>query len=451
MEVSNPNRLTPSRLAFYALPAIAFAMPTIPVYIYLPAFYASELGLGLAATGLMLVIARAFDVVTDPLIGILSDRWSSRFGRRKPWIIAGALIAAVAVVQLFQPPVGSGNAHLLIWLIALSLGWTMIAVPYTAWGAELSDDYHERARATGAREAASILGIVLAGAVPASAIGLGFAERDGLAAVAWLAVAVGGPSVLLLALRVPDRAAAVSAKASVRLADWRQHLSVVRNAAFLRLLAAWLVNGLANGLPAVLFAFYLDHALKADAGARGVLIMSYFLAGIAAIPLWVGLSRRYGKHRIWCAAMLLACAAFVWVPFLGEGAIVAFFIICIVTGAAFGADLALPPAMQADVVDLDTLRTRKNRAGWYFALWSMSTKAALAAAAGIAFGTLALAGFDAAGTNSRDAIVTLTVLYALVPTVLKLGAVALIWGHPITARRQTIIRRRISALAQRTA
>lgn len=448
--VSSANHLTASRLAFYALPAIAFAMPTIPVYIYLPAFYASELGLGLAATGLILVIARVFDVVTDPLIGILSDRWSSRFGRRKPWIIAGALIAAVAVVQLFQPPDGSGNAHLLIWLIALSLGWTMIAVPYTAWGAELSDDYHERARATGAREGASILGIVLAGAVPASAIGLGFAQRDGLAAVAWLAVAVGMVSVLLLAWRVPDRAAAVSAEPSVRLSDWRQHISVVRNAAFLRLLAAWFVNGLANGLPAVLFAFYLDHALKADAAARGILIMSYFLAGIAAIPLWVGLSRRYGKHRIWCAAMLLACAAFVWVPFLGEGAIVAFFVICIVTGAAFGADLALPPAMQADVVDLDTLRTRKNRAGWYFALWSMATKAALAAAAGIAFGTLALAGFDAAGTNSADAIAALTVLYALVPTALKLGAVALIWGHPITARRQIIIRRRITALAQRS-
>lgn len=451
MLVSNPDRLAPDRLAFYALPAIAFAMPTIPVYIYLPAFYASELGLGLAATGLMLVIARSFDVVTDPLIGILSDRWSSRWGRRKPWVVAGAVIAAVALVQLFQPPAGSGNAHLLLWLIVLSLGWTMIAVPYTAWGAELSDDYHERARASGAREGASILGIVLAGAVPAAAIGHGFAERDGLAAVAWSAVAVGAVSVLLLAWRVPDRAAAVSATPSVRLSDWRQHLSVVRNAAFLRLLAAWFVNGLANGLPAVLFAFYLDHALKADATARGVLIMSYFLAGIAAIPLWVGLSRRYGKHRIWCAAMLMACAAFVWVPFLGEGAIVAFFVICIVTGAAFGADLALPPAMQADVVDLDTLRTRKDRAGWYFALWSMATKAALAAAAGIAFGALALAGFDAAGTNSAGAIVTLTVLYALVPTVLKLGAVALIWGHPITARRQIIIRRRITALAQRAA
>lgn len=451
MLVSNPDRLAPERLVFYALPAIAFAMPTIPVYIYLPAFYASEMGLGLAATGLILVIARSFDVITDPVIGILSDRWSWRFGRRKPWVIAGAVIAAIAVVQLFEPPDGSGNAHLLIWLILLSLGWTMMAVPYTAWGAELSDDYHERARATGAREGASILGIVLAGAVPASAIGFGYSERDGLAAVAWLTVALGGLSLLLLAWRVPDWPAAPAAGMAVRIADWRQHLSVVRNRAFLRLLGAWFVNGLANGLPAVLFAFYLDHALKVDAGARGMLIMTYFLAGIAAIPAWVGLSRRYGKHRVWCAAMLLACAAFVWVPVLEEGAVVAFFIICIVTGSAFGADLALPPAMQADVVDLDTLRTRKNRAGWYFALWSMATKAALAVAAGIAFGMLSLAGFNAEGPNSAGATGTLVVLYALVPTVLKLGAVALIWGHPITARRQTIIRRRITALAQRAA
>lgn len=443
-------------LVWYALPAFAFAIPTIPVYVYLPTLYAQELGLGLAATGLVLLAARGLDVLTDPPVGILSDRLASRWGRRKPWIVAGAVLAAIGLVQLLQPPAGAGAVHLLVWMIALTLGWTMIAVPYTAWAAELSTDYHERARITGAREAMMILGVLVAGALPAAAAGYGWSERDGLGAVAWLAVLAGVPTVAMLAIRVPERspdrapAQAVSAGGpggkGIRL-----HLTVLRNKPFLRLLTGWFVNGLANGLPAVLFPLYLQHVLAADAVERGVLIITYFLAGVLAIPLWVRLSRRAGKHRVWCWAMLLACAAFVWVPLLAPGDIAAFFVICVVTGMAFGADLALPPAMQADVVDLDSLRTGEDRAGWYFALWSMSTKLALAAAVGLAFPLLAFLGFRTEGGNAPEALIALALLYALVPSVLKLGAIAVIWRHPITAHRQDVIRRRLAARALRRA
>jgi Na+/melibiose symporter-like transporter len=431
-------------LIWYALPAFAFAIPTIPVYVYLPTLYAQELGLGLTATGLVLLLARGLDVLTDPPIGILSDRLSSRWGRRKPWIVVGAVLAAVGLVQLLQPPAGAGAGHLFAWMIALTLGWTMIAVPYTAWAAELSRDYHERARITGAREAVMILGVLVAGALPASAAGAGWSERDGLAASAWLAIVVGLPAVVMVAIRVPDRPAPASDGRS-GMTGGRMHLTVLRNKPFLRLLTGWFVNGLANGLPAVLFPLYLQHALGANAVERGVLIMTYFLAGILAIPLWVWLSRQVGKHRVWCCAMMLACAAFVWVPVLEPGAIAPFFVICVITGMAFGADLALPPAMQADVVDLDSLRTGESRAGLYFALWSMSTKLALAAAVGLAFPLLALFGFRTEGGNTPEALLALALLYALVPTVLKLSAIAVIWRHPITARRQEVIRRRLAA------
>ena len=441
---SGEGRLRWPVLAWYALPAFAFAIPTIPVYVYLPTLYAQELGLGLTATGLVLLLARGLDVLTDPPIGILSDRLASRWGRRKPWIVVGAVLAAFGLLQLLQPPVGAGGGHLFAWMIALTLGWTMIAVPYTAWAAELSPDYHERAKITGAREAMMILGVLVAGALPATAAAAGWSERDGLAAAAWLAIVAGLPAVALLAIRVPDRPAPVAAVGS-GIAGLRLHLTVLRNKPFLRLLTGWFVNGLANGLPAVLFPLYLQHALAADAVERGVLIMTYFLAGVLAIPLWVRLSRRVGKHRVWCWAMMLACAAFVWVPLLEPGAIGAFFVICVITGVAFGADLALPPAMQADVVDLDSLRTGENRAGLYFALWSMSTKLALAAAVGLAFPLLALFGFRTDGGNTPEALLALALLYALLPTVLKIGAIAVIWRHPITAHRQDVIRRRLAA------
>ena len=309
-------------LLIYALPAFALAMPTIPAYVYLPTFYAETLGLGLAAVGAVLLVARSLDVLTDPLIGIASDRLPSRWGRRKPWIVAGALLAAVALIQLFQPPADVGAVHLLVWSIALYFGWTLIAVPYAAWGAELSPDYHERARITGVREAVMVLGVVAAGGLPSLIAYLGYGETTGLAAVAWLAIAVGAPAILLLVWLVRDSAGHGEAAAGMRtpLRLNRQSLApLLANRPFVRLLAGWFVNGLANGLPSVLFPLYLQHALGAGTAASGVLIMAYFISGVAAIPGWLALSRRFGKHRVWCWAMIMACLAFVWVPFLEPG------------------------------------------------------------------------------------------------------------------------------------
>lgn len=442
--MSAAARLRLPTLLFYALPGLAFAMPTIPVYVYLPTYYADDLGLGLAVTGAILLAARAFDVVTDPLVGSLSDRWRTRWGRRKPWILAGAVLAAISLVQLLAPPSAVGPAFLFGWVITLFLGWTLVAIPYNAWGAEISADYHERARITGAREAATIFGVLTAGAVPAAIAALGGSEADALAVIAWMAVALGLPAVALLLWRVPDPPRETATVA--RRLPWRQLArELVANRPFLRLLSAWFINGLANGLPSVLFPLYLEYALGADAGERGILIFTYFLAGVLAIPVWLRISRRYGKHRTWCMAMALACAAFIWVPWLESGAIAAFFVVCVVTGVAFGADMALPPAMQADVIDLDTLRTRQQRAGLFFALWSMATKLALACAVGFAFPVLELFGFRPGADNAATALLALAVIYALLPTVLKVGAVLIVWDYPITEHRQQLIRRRIES------
>ncbi len=451
-------RLSRSTLAFYAFPAFALAMPTIPVYVYLPTYYADTVGLGLSATGAALLAARLLDVVTDPMVGVLSDRWRSRWGRRRPWILVGALLAALGLLQLFQPETGVGPSYLLIWAMVLYVGWTLVAVPYTAWGAELSDDYHERSRITGGREAAMIIGILAAGAVPALVAGVGGSEEEGLAAVAWLAILIGAPTIALLLWRVPEPNIAADDGAGKRPAGavasngsrWHAIMEIPANRPFLRLLSAWFVNGLANGFPAVLFPLYLQHVLAAGPVARGGLIMVYFLAGVAAIPLWLWLSRRQGKHKAWCIAMAVACAAFVWVPLLGPGDIALFVVICIVTGMALGADLALPPAMQADVVDLDVLRTGRQRAGVFFALWSMATKLALACAVGIAFPLLDLFGFDPGGINAEHTLLALAMIYALFPTLLKVGAIALIWRHPLDARRQGIIRRRLAGRSARS-
>lgn len=426
------------RLLAYGLPGLALALPTIPAYVLLPAFYAETVGLGLAATGAVLLLARLLDGLTDPLIGLLSDRLHLPLGRRKPWIMAGAAIAGPSLLQLFSPPDGAGAGYLLLWSALLYLGWTLIQIPYTAWGAELSDDYHQRSRIAASREGLMLFGILAAGAAPVIADALGFSQREGLHGVAWAAVLFGAPALLLLVVTVPERR---QAKAPGPI-DWR---GLTANKPFLRLLGAWFINGLANGLPAVLFPLYLTHALDVGEALKGALILGYFATAILAMPLWLHLSRQIGKHRSWCVAMLVACAAFLSVPWIGAGEWETFLIVCIITGAALGADLALPPAMQADVIDWDTLRHGYPRAGIYFALWSMAGKLALALAVGIAFPVLDLLNFTPEGDT-----LPLVLIYAVVPVVLKSVAVVIVWSHPLTRARHDIIRRRLSHREERT-
>ena len=433
-----PERLRWTRALTYALPGFALAIPLIPVFTFLPTLYARDVGLGLGLTGTILFLARLLDFLADPAIGFLSDRSMTPLGRRKPWILAGAIAAGAALLALFRPTADVGALYLFGWLALLYLGFTAVQVPYIAWGAELVGDYHERTRLAGMREGLMLLGIVSTGALPVLAALAGYSQGAAMAMIAWLAIGCGAPTIALLLWRVPEVPTA-------RRPDNRLNLaSMIANRPFVRLFLAWFVNGLATGLPGVLFPLYLQHGLAAGETVQGVMIFAYFAAGCCAIPLWLHLSRRWGKHRVWCGAMLMAMAAFAWVPLISAGTVLPFLVVCLVTGAALGADLVLPPAMQADVVDFDQLRTGFARAGFYFAIWGMGTKLALGCAAGAAFLALDALGFDAQGGNGPGALFALAALYALVPVALKGCAVALVWNYPLTPERHAIIRRRLA-------
>jgi GPH family glycoside/pentoside/hexuronide:cation symporter len=431
----------PSRvLAAYGAPALPLAALGLPVFIHLPTFYATSMGLGLATVGAILLFARLWDVITDPLIGFLSDRTGGRFGRRRPWIVAGLPLVMTATWALFVPPDGAGTWHLLLWSLALYLGWTMMILPLSAWGAELSPDYHERSRIAAYREGFLVAGTMLALALP---VAFGFVDAEdageALTVIAIMIILLLPPTVILLIAVTPDSQMRTTSGAVGLIAG----LKVLRrNEGFRRLIVAYLINGIANGLPATLFLLFVTHRLAIPEQA-GILLATYFLCGILAVPLWLKLSYRFGKHRVWCAAMVWACLWFAMVPLLGPGDFWPFLVICVLTGMALGADLVLPASMQADVIDADTLETGERRAGLFFALWGMATKLALALAVGLAFPILSFAGFDSEGDNTQGALITLVVLYSLIPVIFKSAAIVLMIGFPITAERQYQMRLQI--------
>lgn len=253
--IERSDRLPAKILLAFGAPGFPLAALTVPLYIYLPAFYADEMGLGLAAVGGILLAARLWDVVIDPAIGILSDRWTTRIGRRRPWLIVGTPLALVAVYQLFLPAPGVGATYLLVWTMALYLAWTILLLPYYAWAAELSPDYHERARITGFRESFVILGTLAAAGLPALHGGRA-TGADALGLIAQLMMVALPIAIALTVIVVPDAPPARIASADNAPGGTSRWRAIVENRPFRRLIVAYLLNGLGNGLTATLFTLF---------------------------------------------------------------------------------------------------------------------------------------------------------------------------------------------------
>ncbi|TCM57248.1 Na+/melibiose symporter-like transporter [Rhizobium sp. PP-F2F-G48] len=430
-------------LLAYALPAAPLAALGLPLYSLVPTYYTETLGVPIATAGWVILLIRLFDAVSDPLVGYAADRMDPAFGRRRLLFLLSLPVAALAAMMLYWPAETAGAGWLGVWGCVVSLGFTMAMVPYSAWGAELVGDYHGRTRLSAFRETFTLMGTLIAIILP---FAIGF-EQKGLSGLAVLGILVGiGLLVLggLTVRMVPEPAN----RTQTRLSLPEALRFLVSNKPFLRLVLAYFLNGLANGIPATLFLYFVSARLGLPE-MRGPLLFLYFLCAIAGIPLASACASRFGKHRAWAVAMLVACAVFLLAPFLALGSLYGFGAICVVTGILLGFDLALPPSIQADVIDADTAVSGEQRGGFYFAAWGLATKLSLAIGAGLVFPLLSAAGFDPArgAGNTPGALFALAVLYAWVPVVLKLCAIALMWTFPLDERMQRQLREAIDPSA----
>ncbi len=413
----------PFRVVFgYGLPGLIAALPVIPVAVLLPSWYASDLGLGFLLTGLVLGAARIIDLASDLLVGTIADRIDWYGYRYKPLVLAGALIAGAGLVALALPPAPVTTMWLGLGSIVLFTGWTLMMVPYTAWGAELSHDHHERSRLTASREAAGLCGMLIAITLPLLAATLpGAADVAPLLALSVAAIAFGVPAMIGFALLVPEPA--------VRANHERFSVSDIgdlwRLREFRRTLTCWFVNGIANGLPAVLFPIVVQDYFALDDSDLYGLLVCYFGAAVVAMPLWLTLARRYGKVRAWKVAIAFNVLVFAQVLWLDQSTAVWFIGICIASGMTLGADLALPPSLQADILERDRQHSGRRRTATAFALWSMATKLALAVAIVAAFAGLGLSGRGAAAGSPPDPAVLLC-LYVVLPVALKCAVIVLL-------------------------
>jgi Na+/melibiose symporter-like transporter len=314
---------------------------------------------------------------------------------------------------LFPPPAvhSAGMAALLTWagvLMAITYtAYSVMSVAHQSWGARLGGTEVQRSRVVAWREALALLGVLIAAVLPGT-LGLGatvgsFAVLLALGWWAWTRAVVPLPGVVPATLQTSGEVP----------------LQPLRQPAFLRLLAVFVINGTASAIPATLVLFFVQDRLQASPSVEPAFLATYFLCAALSIPLWVRLVTRFGLARTWLAGMGLSVAVFIWAATLGAVDITAFLIVCALSGVALGTDLALPSAMLAGVIG--QLGERGQREGAYFGWWSFATKLNLALAAGLALPLLAWFGYTP-GARDPAALQTLTIAYCLLPCALKLLA-----------------------------
>lgn len=406
-----------TRLA-YGVPNLGLALVGMPILVYLPRFYSDVVGVSVAWLGVVFVAGRIIDAVTDPLMGVISDRSRFARGRRRPWILWGCLPLALLSIALYVPPQGlsSGVATALASLVIVGwfLAYTVVNVPYRALGPELSNDYDERTALFSIREGLLVVGTVLA-AVGPGVIGLvlgleeGQDERLRFAVYAAVAAPILVLTCLTCGLRVQERYGGQAGPPSSVMGVRAQLRQAFANRPFVILLSAFVVIALGSSLPAVLISYFATYWLGAG-HLLPVFLLVYFGVGMACLPAWVWLSRRRGKKVAWLAAMAVNAGFFAFVSLVGEGQALAYGCLVACSGIGGVAVLALPYSMQADVIDHDELLTGERREGLYGGLWSIAEKTA----AGVGLG-LAMLGLDLAGyvPNQEQTPLVLDVLRAI--------------------------------------
>ena len=459
--------------------AIPLAIYGYPLAIWLPAHYGASLG-SLALVGTLLMLARFTDVFTDPLMGEISDRGRTRFGRRKPYMVLGAPCLMLTAWFLFVPPENVSVLYLLFWLTAFFASATMIQIPFRAWGAELSADYHVRSQITAVREFFVLGGLLLAAAVPmvveivadggAVTNVFGAIWRDMVGAFSgeimnrvpsnraaltgpvlfWLAITIIVFVPLLTLLVVTTvKEPPPAARERVPVLEGFRHMW--RNGPMRRvlLIAFFVVAG--ESLRNAVSLFFIRDIIGIP--TIGAAYFLYFVSGIAAIPFWLWLGRKVGKHRAFLGTLGFVSFVSAANLLLGYGDYFAFFCLFLLKGFAFGGLQFLPLAMLADVVDVDSARSGGRRAGAYFAVIGLSEKLAAAIFTGVALNIVGLLGYQAAGAgaSAEEGVLALRLVYCLGPIVLYGLAVPLIWSYPLTPARHARLRASLERRAIRLA
>jgi len=423
------------KLAFGA-PSFAGAGMAIPIVIHLTIFYSDVVLVPLGYIALVKAVARAFDALTDPLMGWLTDHTQSRWGRRRPWMLVGAPLAAAAFLMLFSPP-ATLTPSSAIWWLAVSytlyyLFHTIYEIPHGALGAELTLDYRERISLFGWRVPFVVGGTLIAAILPPLLIDITGGQRAGYTAFAVIFGVLLSLLYLNLFVTIRERPDFANREANPLVPGVRR---VMRNRAFRVLLGVYVTSSVTGAIPGLMMPYFTKYVLQPDNPDLwlGIFLGIYFGSGFVCLPIWMFLARRFGKKVSWLCSFVPGITGSIAIFFLlGEGDLILTAVILAWTGAAFSAGIFLGPSMQADVIDYDELYTGKRREAQYSGLWSVMTKFTVIPSMAVPLAILAAYGYQPNIEQTPVVQNLIRGIFGLAPAVMSSIAFVLALRFPIS-------------------
>ena len=426
--MSETSRAAHSTGASYGLLALPLSFVALPMYVNLPHAYATHYAVPLTTLGLVLLISRLLDAFIDPWMGRISDVLYAKSNQAVGVAaIALAALLLMSFVALFFPPLFASTSGYVAWVglfVSLChLTYSGLSILHQAWATRLGGDALQQGRVIAWREAAGLVGVVLASLLPALA--------------GWQTTSIFLGAALLVALWTWSRVFQVNAPllSGTAASPVANAMALpIRQSLFLKLLVVFMLNGIASAVPASLVMFFVEDQIQASADIAPWFLGVYFMAGVLSLPVWLKLIRQWGLPKTWGVGMLLAIVSFTSVSFLGPGDEQLFLGVCIASGIALGADMVVPGALLNRVID--QLGHRGEAEGLYLGWWNLISKFNLALAAGLCLPLLASWGY-APGARSVEGLHALSLAYGVLPCILKTAAVAALfyfWIQPSANR-----------------
>jgi GPH family glycoside/pentoside/hexuronide:cation symporter len=447
--ISAPTPGSSERLPFsviltYCMPTLGCGFMFLLVGLYLMKFATDVLLIAPAAMGTIFALSRIWDAVSDPIVGYLSDRTKHRAGRRRPWIFVSTIPIGLAYWMAWSPPDSLVGTPLTLWMAVGVFGFysamTIFIVPHMSLGAELTNDYHDRSRIFGTRHIGWTVGSILALAGMALLIRAeGVSPEASRTTASQLALWVGLFTVALVgwaALRLRERPDFQGRGAEH---PFRAFADVWRNPHARILLAVTLVENLGGATIGILTLYVAQYVVGAPDLAP-VFILCYMVPSFASVPLWLPISRRVGKKRLWLASMVLTAFSFGGMFFLGHGDTLLISALAVTAGIAAGAGGTIAPSIQADVIDYDEYLTGERKEGAYFAAWNFVFKGSFGVTLMLTGYVLQLSGYEPNQEQTESVKLALRSLYGLFPFVCYMAGALLFSRFRLDEAEHTRIR-----------
>ena len=432
-EASTADGLSAKTKLFYGVGDVGNAMVNSAILFFLLVFYTDGLIIAPALAGSALLVGKIYDAINDPVFGWISDRTTSRFGKRRVYMIFGALPLASSVVLLWRMPPNLPEVAIFAWIVVTFIFYdtmnTVTSVPYYALTAELTDDYDERAGLTAYRMVLGVPAYLVGAALTPVIVGLFATKRAGYEALGLIYGAVAAVVLWISASGLRERKQISESKSETP--PLRAFATTFRNRPFVQLIVAYLVAAIAFALTQTLMAYYITYQLRME--GQVPLVMGLLLVTVAIFLFpWKWLAGRWNKGPAYELGLAIAGVAVAATFFLPAHPTPLIYLIAFVAGIGFSAQWVFPWAMVPDVVEYDRLETGEHRGGMYFGVWGFTSKLTGALGVALTGWVLQLSGYVPNVEQAAQALLGIRLFFGPVPLAILLLALPLLVWYPIT-------------------